>query len=178
MDNRHSGLTALELLITLSIVILLIITGFPGLREYRMNQQLKSAASLLSANLKLARNEAISLNSHTIICPAARDACTGQTDWQVGWLIFADLNGDQQWQEQEPVLRRVDGLGGIAAQSRSRTRVRFLPGGAAPGSNSSIILCDQRGLEKGIKVVISNSGRIRNSGLSDSDAGQCDPGRA
>ena len=175
MNHKIKGVTALELLITLSLVILLMTAGFPGLREYRMNQQIKSANARLYSDLKFARSEAIALNTRTVICPAdTQAACSGYSRWHDGWLVFADTNGDRQWQNREPVLRRSNPLQDLSAISRdSRHQVQFYPGGAAPGSNTGIVFCDQRGPDKGLKIVISNSGRIRQSTLSDTDTGLC-----
>ena len=100
--------------------------------------------------------------------------CTGQSGWQPGWLVFVDLNGDRAWQQTEPVLRTANELENMTVRSSaSRHQVRFFPGGSAPGSNSSIIFCDQRGFRGGRKLVISNSGRIRRSMLNESDQASC-----
>jgi len=169
------GLTALELLITLSLVTILMLAGFPGFREYRLNQQLKSALATLHSDLKLARNEGISMNAWTIVCPGNKvDACKNHSDWSQGWIVFADLNGDRNWQHTEPLIRQANPLENISALSpASRPQIRFFPGGTAPGSNASIVFCDQRGFESGQKIVISNSGRIRQSELSASDEARC-----
>ena len=165
----------MELMVTMSIAIILSMTGIPGFREYQRNQAIRSAVTLLHSDLNLARNDAISLNSQTVACPGnATTGCAGHARWAAGWLIFADLNGDQAHQGGEPVLRQamaIDGLSVLGAASRSM--IRFFPGGTAPGSNTSIVFCDQRGPSSGKKLVISNSGRIRRSGLTDADNPLC-----
>ena len=175
MRATAKGITALDLLITMALVALLAVTGIPGLREYSLNQQMKSAIASLHADLNLARNDAISLDATTIACPGSTvTGCTGQSRWQPGWLVFVDLNGDRAWQQTEPVLRTANELENMTVRSpASRHQVRFFPGGSAPGSNSSIIFCDQRGFRGGRKLVISNSGRIRRSMLNESDQASC-----
>jgi type IV fimbrial biogenesis protein FimT len=175
VKNTHSGFTALELLIVLTIVITLLVAGFPSLREFQLNQQLKSSMATLSTDLKLARNEAVKRNTRTIVCPGTTvTACLNEAYWQEGWLVFDDTNGDRQWQEAEPLLIQRNPLSALTALSpASRQQIRFFPGGTAPGSNTSIVFCDQRGFKKGKKIVISNSGRIRQSTLSGSDETRC-----
>lgn len=175
MRTASKGITALDLLITMALVVLLAVTGIPGLREYRLNQQMKSAVTLLHADLKLARNDAISLDVFTVACPGSTaTSCSGQSQWHPGWLVFVDLNGDRNWQNTEPLLRTANELETMTVQSSSgRNQVRFFPGGSAPGSNSSIVFCDQRGFRGGRKLVISNTGRIRRSTLTASDEARC-----
>jgi type IV fimbrial biogenesis protein FimT len=175
MKTLQTGFTVLELLITLALVSVLLVTGIPGLRDYHLNQKIKSATALLLSDLKLARNEAISLNTWTVACPGdPTTGCKSQSQWNGGWLVFADLNGDQSWQADEPLLRNSNALDDMSAMSAaSRQRIRFLSGGSAPGSNTSIVLCDKRGWQKGQKIVLSNSGRIRMDKLSGSDSTRC-----
>ncbi len=182
-NTRHShkvkhpdkGLTALELMITLALATILMAAGFPSLREYTMTQQIRSSLALLHSDLKLARNEAISMNVWTIACPGnIANGCAARSQWAQGWLIFADLNGDRNWQVEEPLLRHANRLEYLSALSpESRQQIRFFPGGTAPGSNTSLVFCDQRGFQKGRKIVISNSGRIRQSELNSSDETRC-----
>ena len=175
MRTSSKGITALDLLITMMLVALLAATGIPGMREYSLNQQMKSAVAMLHADLSLARNDAISLDASTVACPgSSATGCTGQSQWHPGWLVFVDLNGDRNWQNTEPLLRKASALESMTVQSSTgRQQVHFFPGGSAPGSNSSIVFCDQRGFRGGRKLVISNTGRIRRSTLTVSDEARC-----
>ncbi|MFT5372467.1 MAG: type IV fimbrial biogenesis protein FimT [Lysobacterales bacterium] len=177
MKTSHSGFTAMELLITLALVSILTVAGIPGMRDHILNQQIKSATALLLSDLKLARNEAISMHTWTIACPGDNiTGCSSQSQWSVGWLVFADLNGDRAWQADEPLLRNTNPLDDMSALSaESRKQIRFFSGGSAPGSNTSIVFCDGRGWTKGQKIVVSNSGRMRMAALSSSDETRCPP---
>ena len=175
MRKQSKGVTAMDLLVTMTMATILMVIGVPGLQEYGMNQQIKSALSLLHSDLKLARNDAISLNARTVACPGdAKTGCAGHSQWNQGWLVFADLNDDRQWQNEEPLLREAIEFDGLSISSpESRSLIRFFPGGTAPGSNTSIVFCDRRGFEKGQKIVLSNSGRMRQSALTSSDEARC-----
>ena len=178
MKHHFSGLTLLELMICLAVISITLTLALPGLHDYRMNQQIKAATARLFSDLKLSRSEAISQNAWTIACPGTLiSGCATDTEWHQGWLVFTDINGDRNWQEEEPLIRNTNRLEQITALgSVSRLQIRFFPTGAAAGSNSSIVFCDGRGLEKGLKIVISNSGRIRLSELGNSDESRCPPG--
>lgn len=160
---RPKGFTALELIVTMAIVAILLTTGIPAFKNYSWNLRMKTAMDVLQTDLNLARGRAVSHNIQTIICPATNaNDCSGQPAWQQGWIVFSDLNGDRHKQEGETLLKhsgRVDLLN--ITSSSSRHNLRFYPNGSAPGSNASIVFCDQRGAAEAGKITLSNSGRIR-----------------
>ena len=173
--KAQAGLTALELLLVLTITAVLTAAGIPALQEYGLRKRMAAAVSSLHTDLNLARREAVSRNSHVVACPGSPPAgCLDQTAWQQGWLLFDDRNGDRAWQQAEPLIRVGNRLEHITVTSSvGRHSIRFSPAGAAPASNASIVFCDGRGLDAGRKLVISNTGRIRRSELDARDASRC-----
>lgn len=174
-NRTSSGITALDLLVTMALVAIIAVAGLPGLHSYGKNQAIKASVSLLHSDLNLARSEAIKLNTRTVACPGlAATGCADHSRWHEGWLVFADMNGDRSRQDTEPLLRQANALQQLTATgSDSRRQILFYPNGSAPASNTSIVFCDDRGFTKGKKLVISNSGRIRRSELSAGDASRC-----
>lgn len=164
MKKPHlQGFTALELLVTMAIVAILLATGVPAFQNYSWNLRMKTAMDMLQTDLNLARGRAISHNIQTIICPATdNNDCSGLPDWQDGWIVFTDLNGDRHKQDGEPLLKHAGAVEFMdISSSRSRSYLRFYPNGSAPGTNITIQFCDKRGAEHAGKIAVSNSGRIR-----------------
>lgn len=164
MNSRNQqGITALELMVALAVVAILLSSAVPSFRDYLMNLRLKTAMDALQSDLNLARRHAISHNLHGIACPASGAGnCSETSDWQPGWIVFTDLNGDHQRQPGEPLLKRNGPTEQIDIRSsRSRTYLDFFPNGSSPGSNISIVFCDKRGAGKAGKILVSNTGRIR-----------------
>ncbi len=124
---------------------------------------MKTAMDSLQTDLNLARRRAISLNVQTVTCPSsADDTCSGNSDWQNGWIVFTDMNTDRQRQAGEPLLKQSAAVEFInISSSVSRSYVRFYPNGSAPGSNMTIRFCDDRGAQYAGKISVSNSGRIK-----------------
>jgi len=163
MRIAKQGFTALELMVTMAIVAILLAAGVPTFKNYSWNLRMKTAMDALHSDLLLARRRAISLNRQTVICPAVSiDNCNTGGEWQNGWMVFTDLNADHQRQAVEPLLKSGSVVEFInISSSRGRSYLRFFPNGSAPGSNISILFCDQRGARYAGKVTVSNSGRIR-----------------
>lgn len=161
--GQQKGFTALELIVTMTIVAILLATAVPAIKNYSWNLRMKTAMDTLRSDLNLARGRAISHNIQTVICPVSTNGdCSGQSAWQGGWIVFADLNADRNKQTGEPLLKQSDAIAMLdISSSRSRNRLRFYPNGSAPGSNASILFCDSRGAAEAGTLSVSNSGRIR-----------------
>ena len=169
------GITVLELLITMSVISLLLVTGVPALQKFSWHQQIKAATTALQQDLLAARGDAVLNGRIVIACPGTpTDGCLGSSDWSGGWIVFPDDNGDRQRQASEVLLRYA----GASARVRitgapSRTDLRFFPGGATPGSNGTIGLCGLAGPAQARKLVISNIGRIRRDLYPDIELSRC-----
>ena len=161
--GQQRGFTALELIVTMTIVAILLAAAVPAFKNYNWNLRMKTAMDTLQSDLNLARGRAISHNIQTVICPVSTNGdCSGQTAWQGGWIVFADLNADRNKQKSEPLLKQAGAIEMLhISSSSSRNRVRFYPHGSAPGSNASILFCDARGAAEAGTISVSNSGRIR-----------------
>ncbi len=168
------GLTAFDLLVAMTIAAILITAGVPAFREYGLNLRMKAALTALQSDLQFARNEAVTHHVHTITCTGNTRSGCNPADWQAGWIVFADLNGDRQWQPDERLLRTGPAIDAIhISSSASRRTLRFFPNGSSPGSNATIHFCDARGAAHGHQLRISNTGRIRRLGPSDGISVSC-----
>ena len=163
MRNSIGGLTALELLIALTIITVLVSAGVPAFRAFGLNQRMNAAVTALQSDLQYARSESIHGSTHTVVCPGkAQSGCLVEQDWDRGWIVFSDPNADRTRQPEETLLRVGGALHQVAiSSSQSRRRLHFFPNGTAPGSNTSILFCDARGMSHARQIRISNTGRIR-----------------
>jgi type IV fimbrial biogenesis protein FimT len=155
------------------------VTGAPTFQQFTWKQQMRAAMGNLHNDLLVARSEAVFRNVSTVACPGEpRTGCAESTDWSRGWIVFADLNSDQQRQAEETVLRHGQAFEALAITgSRGRDHVRFLPDGSAPGSNGTIGICGLGGPAQARKLVISNIGRIRRDLYVGIDPERCEAPR-
>ncbi|MDT8321923.1 MAG: GspH/FimT family pseudopilin [Xanthomonadales bacterium] len=174
----QSAVTVLELLVTLSIAGILLVTGVPSLQQFSWNQQIKAAVTGLHSDLLMARSEAVHRNLQVIACPGDPQAgCDGSSDWSAGWIVFADDSGDRQRQNGERLVRHGQGFDHLAVTgSAGRSEVRFYPDGSTPGSNGSIAFCNLGGPPSARRLIISNLGRIRRERYPGIDPARCPTG--
>ena len=173
--TRAAAFTVLELLVTLAVAAILLLTAVPSFQQFTQRQKMKVAVNSLHNGLLLARNEAVHRNVPVVACPGDdTDGCTGDRDWSNGWIVFPDLNDDRQRQAGETLLLHGQGSGNpFVNSSPGRTSIRFLGDGTTPGSNANISFCGGGGPPHARKLVISNIGRIRRDAAPDIDPGLC-----
>jgi type IV fimbrial biogenesis protein FimT len=135
-------------------------------------------ANELVSSLTLARSMAISQRAPTIMCrsanaTAATPACGGGGNWEDGWIVFSDLNGDNAYNAAtEPLWQQrgaAPALVEIGAGANVDPLVRFAPIGTAPGFNGTFAVCDDRKGEakhasRMREIVVSIVGRVRARG--------------
>jgi type IV fimbrial biogenesis protein FimT len=178
------GFTLIELIVTLSIAAALFAFAVPNLRNTLRNGELASTANDMIHSLQLARTEAVKRQRPVVFCAstnplAAAPACA--IGAQVGWIVFEDDAGTQQWAaaSDPPIIERHDLIStditikGDGTGMQSYTALGF----ASPGNGGTfvpsrnIVLCDSRGnLRNGNNstaraVLISATGRGRVSAL-------------
>lgn len=89
--SGESGFTLIELILSLTVVIVLTTLGVPSVLNLIRDARLSAQADLFSTTLSTARIEAIKQRKDFTVCPSnsAATACsTSATDWSNGLLIW------------------------------------------------------------------------------------------
>lgn len=155
-DTRgQAGITLIEVLIGLVILLILGSIAVPSWIEFQERQRLKSAAESLASSLNLARSEAIAQQQFAYVQLSGQGsqrwcytvAITANCDCQSGCGALQKTEG-QQWP-------------GVVLSSSSRKTFRFnWKNGSATGANgTAMFVGDQSGQR--LCVVLSNLGRVR-----------------
>ena len=158
---RASGLTLVELMITLAIASILITSAAPSFTASIQNTRMSTQINELHASLSLARSEAIKRNRNVTVCRSSNAAsCTGA--WQNGWIVFVDNDFDGSVDVGDEILRVHGAIPEGSALGFSQTRVIYRTNGIARGgSNGTFTLCDSRGATSAKGLIIGPSGRPR-----------------
>jgi type IV fimbrial biogenesis protein FimT len=171
---RACGLTALELLVAMSLIGLLASLGIPALQNLVMNAQRLAATNGLVAAIQLARSTAAARNATITLCPSV-DArrCSAAPTPHDRWIVVAIADGAAQAAVDRPLRVVNPDFSGALRSNRSAFEFRPFP---LRSTNGTISLCDRRGGRSQRAIVISTSGRPRVAHAS-SEAGlrQCAP---
>lgn len=92
----QAGVTLIELLIVITIAAILMAIAAPSFSRLVNDTRHSSTLIQIVSDLNQARSEAIKRNSRMLICVrnTAGTDCAAGTNWQVGWVICADADGD------------------------------------------------------------------------------------
>ncbi len=160
-QRRMAGWTLLELLVTLSVLATLGLTGIPAMQRFVEQHRVVSASNSLITHLNYARNEAVTRHTFVSACPSPDlQHCSGNR-WDRGWIIFLDPDRNGQPASENDILRVVHGNERLLMHSGGRYRVRYQPMGGAYGTNLTIRVCGRNGRATPNAVVVSNPGRAR-----------------
>ena len=128
-DHQH-GITLVETLVVLTITVVLLTLGIPSMREIIERNVVAGHVSGFLGAVSLARAEAIKRGITVVMCrstdaeTATTPTCSTATDWQAGWIVFSDRNGNLAIDSASgDVLLRAQGVvtssGGITQNSAS-----------------------------------------------------------
>ena len=165
MDARMRGFTLVEQMLVVAISAVLLVVALPALGPLVERHRAGTAMSTLSTQMQLTRMAAITYRRPAVLCPSHNgSACDGGTDWSIGWLVFLDVDGNQQPDSADQILRVEPGTAARSGMrlvgTVGRPRLRYLPDGRSAGSNLTVSVCSAEGALLGA-VIVNNVGRPR-----------------
>lgn len=116
--SQLHGFTAVELMVTLAVLAVLAALAAPSFKPVIERWRVRNAIEDLKSTLQYARSEAIKRGGHIAIqkLPNNTNGCTtasDNADWDCGWFVCQDNNGNGKCASSEPVLQRIDAPAGV-----------------------------------------------------------------
>jgi len=161
--RSHAGFTLLDLLLALLVIGLVFGLAVPAWTNAVSRVRAAAARTAITTTLFNALRNATVIGREVVVCPASGDQCTGGNDWSRGWIAFVDADGDRLHGANETVIDRAAALprGVRLTGSSGRPRLVYQPYGSNAGSNITFTLCDKRGPDDALALILSNGGRLR-----------------
>lgn len=172
----NSGFTLIELMVTLAVVAIVATIAVPAMSDMVTRSRTTATFNELQGLVGYARSEsAKSPGEPVLLCSSTNGtSCTSQADWNVGWLIARDADGNGSVEAGETVLKVVGALSaGISLKVKAGVSTNFNTtavslarnGAPAGGSQITFKLCDSFGASEARGVVLSVSGQTRAAAL-------------
>jgi len=177
MKNR--GFTLIELIVTMAIVAIVATMAVPSYLTFIQNNRLAAQSNALITSLNIARSESVKRLASTVANPNPRvtvcassngTACSNANQWELGWIVFVDLNADGVVNPgtgaclaTEDCILQVAGLlqGGNTLRSSGFANlfnVQYNTRGAL-NSAGTFTLCDKRGVTNARAINLNLTGR-------------------
>ncbi|MGH8507057.1 MAG: GspH/FimT family pseudopilin [Stenotrophobium sp.] len=171
--RTHDGFTLLEMMVTVTIAGVLAAIAIPSFTTTVRNNRMAAVTNELTTALTLARTEAIKRSTQVIVCrsanaTAATPTCvpSGGGGWEVGWVVYADVDNSGSFNTGDLVINRHDAIPGgitITGSNNVVNRVIFRPQGiVTQGSFGSFDFEDGRPAPDGSQLLcLPVTGRAR-----------------
>lgn len=106
--RSQTGVNLVELMIVVAILAISLTLGVPGFQSLKLRSDRSAALIELVAAVSLARSEAAQRGTPVSVCASSDGvACSGNSDWTGGWLVFHDADRNLAVAAQADVIKVV-----------------------------------------------------------------------
>lgn len=177
MDNsslaislRMTGFSLFELLASISISAALLFNVVPELNYLISKSMLETRANSLIGALKQAKLTSIKRSQSIVICSiqkgsdVCKDAADKNNNWDAGWLIFADQNGNNAFDSSDKIIQ-IDRFASshCSITWNRKSDIRFYRFGALQGGKAGRF--DLKCKDVTTQLVLNWVGRVRRESL-------------
>lgn len=157
--QRSTGFTLVELMVTVSLVAILASLASPSFVSFRRNSELSTITNNFIAALNSARSEAMKRNMNAMIIPKGNGS-----DWSKGWIVFVDVNRNNQYNSSDIVVMQQDPPPGY---------ITFTGNGTASVTPTSYVMYDASGFSKKIDGAFgANTLEVSRNDIDSTDLSQ------
>lgn len=161
-SHKYQAFTLIELIVTLTIGVILLLVAVPGLNKFIQTNRLASGTNDFLANLSFARSEALKQALNVGVCASNNNgtACDVGASWANGWLVFTDIDSTSTWTASDAILRAHESLATGTAVTASTNVIVYDRQGQLPTTSGSHQFCNTA-LGKAKKITLNPSGQHR-----------------
>lgn len=138
--KRESGITLVELIITLAIAAILLSLAVPSFRAISQNNKAVAQGNQFVTAFSYARSEAVKRHLRVSVCASNVDqtACSGSNTWAAnGWIVFTDNVGTvgtiDAGDEILKVWVKLEGQSTVTTVPTDTANISYLQSGALSG---------------------------------------------
>ncbi len=176
---NKDGFSLIELIISIAIMAILIGISVPSFTSIIARNNVVTQTNTIFESLYLARSYAITQQKNVHVCHMSKPdslECHQQRDyntaWSNGWLIFADVNNTNEYDDGDNLIRAFQASERANIVFNQQGRLRFFPDGSA--RSAGFYVCDKQ--QKNYRhVYLLHSGRARaNETITAQQKSHCD----
>jgi type IV fimbrial biogenesis protein FimT len=158
----QQGVSLIELMISLTIVAIVLISVGPNVQGILVQNRIVSELNELSGIIQYARNNAIDEQVATVVCPS-QDFANCTTDWNDPKIVFTDLNNNGIRGTGEDLLVASTAIGDVNYMTGPGQKIVFQASGAAD-IPATLLLCHSSKSAKYARALsVSLQGRVKMS---------------
>jgi type IV fimbrial biogenesis protein FimT len=125
--GSSTGFTLVELLVVITLIGILLGLGTSSFKYVTNANRVSTEINTMLGDLQFARSEAVRQGQPVSVCPSTDGSGCTASNWQSGWIVFADFNGDGAMTAgADQVLRTQKGFRGTDTLVASDAGVTFV----------------------------------------------------
>ena len=180
LNNKNSGMTLIEVVVTIAIVGILASIAVPSFLSIIQKNKKSTLRDELISALQLTRSTATISRMPITICGSNSSSteCSGSSsDWGEGWIIFTDNDDDGAIDSSEKIISIKNGISSGLSFNSTTSHITYSSQGIADGYKASFELCDNSSSNDDtvFGVYVSNFGYIREASSTDDSIGCHEP---
>lgn len=150
MQNKVTGFTLVELMITIAVAAILLTIGLPSLVSLYEGMRVNNNIMKIHDIMVFARNQAVSYGATVNVCPfGSASSCDTNADWSKGIRVYIGTNKE---------LRAIDGFHSSDKIEGSVNSLTFTSDGLSSGG--TLIYCPGGKTVESKSVVVNISGIV------------------
>lgn len=144
MQNKMTGFTLVELMVTIAVAAILLTIGVPSLVSLYEGMRVNNNITKIHDIMVFARNQAVSYGTTVNVCPfATATSCGTSTDWSKGIRVYIgtdkELRAIDGFHSSDKITGTVDSLTFSADGLSSGGTLIYCPGGKTAESKGVIV---------------------------------------
>ena len=104
------GITLIEMMIAIAILAIIIALSAPGFLNLILSNQISGSASDFIDALRRAKTESSARLTTVTVCTRNGDNCNANGDWDDGWLVFLNDDGNNTRDTDETIIYEQEAL--------------------------------------------------------------------
>jgi type IV fimbrial biogenesis protein FimT len=147
--RRIAGVSLIELLVVVAVAAILMGIGMSSYQGITISYRMSGEINGLLGDMQYARSEAIKQGQNVVICvsTSGTDCSGGNTNWNLGWIVFVDVNNTQT----------TGGNGALVLRKQAAFTGGNPPDTLTDGA-TSLVSFDREGLALGLLTTMSGNG--------------------
>lgn len=161
---RQHGFTLLELMITITVLVILVTIGVPSYQATVRNNCAVSGANSLLSILTLARSEAQRRGRTVTVCPGNSDGtgcATSGTAWEASLVAFVDTDKDRTLDTGEELIRSLTPFSSCAAVTSNYGSYISFDSLASPSDSGTFTITPKEQTAVARRLKISRPSKFR-----------------
>jgi type IV fimbrial biogenesis protein FimT len=164
LQRSCRGFALTELVETTGLLAVLIQIGVPSLSKLLASWQRDAATKAVTGHLALARSEAIHWSRRVVMCSSADGLqcnASANKDWKSGWLVFQDLDANNQFDGGDKLVAVGQESNGIKSLTGNASvqRFVFMTTGLMASGMGTLEVTSREGLIQ--RITVNRIGRVR-----------------